>query len=58
MWDDVIETVIEIAVDVAEAVITDKAEKKKKVSQSCDAETECNSSDRLLNCYVDTHVMS
>lgn len=43
MWDDVIETVVEIAVDVAEAVITDKAEKKKKVSQSCDAETECNS---------------
>lgn len=40
MWDDVIETVVEIAVDVAEAVITDKAEKKRNASRSCDAETE------------------
>lgn len=40
MLEDVIETVVEIAMDVAEAVITDKVEKKKKVSHSCDAETE------------------
>lgn len=38
MLEEIIETVVEIAVDVAEAVITDKT--KKKDSQPCDTETE------------------
>lgn len=38
MLEEIIETVVEIAVDVAEAVITDKV--KKKEPQPCDTETE------------------
>ena len=38
MLEEIIGTVVEIAVDVAEAVITDKA--KKKDSQPCNTETE------------------
>lgn len=38
MLEDIIETVVDIAVDVAEVVITEKA--KKKDPQPCDTETE------------------
>ena len=40
MLEEIIENVVEIAVDVAEAVITDKIEKRKDASHSCSAGTE------------------
>ena len=40
MLEEVIETVVEIAADVAEAVITDAVKKKKNASHSCGADAE------------------
>lgn len=40
MLEEIIETAVEIAADVAEAVITEKRKRKKMDPQPCDTETE------------------